>query len=62
MFYAGEPNSIKGREYRAFDWAAAERLVDQCLQSYDLRTTAVYTDGAPDQPQVAPAPGRQLRR
>ncbi|HZS02500.1 MAG TPA: 4-hydroxyphenylacetate 3-hydroxylase N-terminal domain-containing protein [Chloroflexota bacterium] len=50
MFYAGEPNAIKGREYRSFDWAAAERLVDHCLQSYDLRTPAASTtaaDGAP---------------
>jgi len=35
MFYAGEPSSIHGREYRNFDWAAAEAMVDQCLKSYD---------------------------
>ncbi len=47
MFYAGEPNAIKGREYRSFDWAAAERLVDQCLESYDLHTAPAATGGAP---------------
>lgn len=36
MFYAGEPASIHGREYRNFDWRAAEALVDRCLASYDL--------------------------
>jgi 4-hydroxyphenylacetate 3-monooxygenase len=46
MFYAGEPSAIKGREYRSFDWAAAERLVDDCLASYDLQTPAV-PDAAP---------------
>ncbi len=35
MFYAGEPAAIQGREFRAFDWAAAEALVDRCLGSYD---------------------------
>jgi 4-hydroxyphenylacetate 3-monooxygenase len=36
MFYAGEPASIQGREFRNFDWIAAEALVDRCLASYDL--------------------------
>ena len=36
MFYAGEPQAIHLREFRNFDWAAAEELVDQCLASYDL--------------------------
>lgn len=36
MFYAGEPAAIQGREYRNFDWAAAESLVDRCLASYTL--------------------------
>ena len=35
MFYAGEPAAIQGREFRSFDWAAAETLVDRCLASYD---------------------------
>lgn len=35
MFYAGEPASIHGREFRNFDWGAAEALVDRCLASYD---------------------------
>src|SRR5581483_3306040 len=35
MFYAGEPSSIQGREFRTFDWAAAEALVDRCLAGYD---------------------------
>jgi 4-hydroxyphenylacetate 3-monooxygenase len=40
MFYAGEPGAITGREFRSFDWAAAELLVDHCLASYDERTQA----------------------
>ena len=36
MFYAGEPGSIQGREFRTFNWAAAEALVDHCLASYDI--------------------------
>jgi 4-hydroxyphenylacetate 3-monooxygenase len=35
MFYAGEPGAIQGREFRNFDWAAAEALVDRCLAGYD---------------------------
>ena len=38
MFYAGEPAAIQGREFRTFDWAAAEALVDHCLASYDVTT------------------------
>ena len=38
MFYAGEPAAIQGREFRSFDWAAAEALVDHCLASYDVAT------------------------
>jgi 4-hydroxyphenylacetate 3-monooxygenase len=38
MFYAGEPAAIQGREFRSFDWAAAEALVDRCLASYDITT------------------------
>ena len=36
MFYAGEPAAIHGREFRNFDWSAAEAAVDRCLASYDL--------------------------
>ncbi|MGZ8444099.1 MAG: 4-hydroxyphenylacetate 3-hydroxylase family protein [Candidatus Binatia bacterium] len=36
MFYAGEPPAIQLREFRNFDWAAAEELVDKCLASYDM--------------------------
>lgn len=39
MFYAGEPSSIQGREFRTFDWAAAETLVDRCLAGYDVEKT-----------------------
>jgi 4-hydroxyphenylacetate 3-monooxygenase len=39
MFYAGEPAAIQGREFRSFDWAAAEALVDRCLASYDTATS-----------------------
>ncbi|HWH77426.1 MAG TPA: 4-hydroxyphenylacetate 3-hydroxylase C-terminal domain-containing protein, partial [Candidatus Binatus sp.] len=35
MFYAGEPAAIQGREFRNFDWPAAEALVDNCLASYE---------------------------
>jgi len=35
MFYAGEPSSIQGREFRTFDWVAAEASVDRCLAGYD---------------------------
>jgi 4-hydroxyphenylacetate 3-monooxygenase len=38
MFYAGEPTSIQGREFRTFDWAAVEALVDRCLATYDEST------------------------
>ena len=43
MFYAGEPSAVKGREYRAFDWAAAEAMVDRCLASYDVDTPSAST-------------------
>ena len=36
MFYAGPPAGVKLREFRSYNWADAERLVDDCLQSYDL--------------------------
>jgi 4-hydroxyphenylacetate 3-monooxygenase len=35
MFYAGEPPAIHGREFRSFDWTAAEESVDKCMASYD---------------------------
>ena len=38
MFYAGEPAAIQGREFRSFDWGAAEELVDHCLAGYDATT------------------------
>jgi 4-hydroxyphenylacetate 3-monooxygenase len=38
MFYAGQPAVVKAKEYRAYDWEAAEALVDRCLSSYDLST------------------------
>ena len=38
MFYAGEPAAIQGRQFRSFDWAAAEALVGRCLASYDAGT------------------------
>lgn len=39
MFYAGEPASIQGREFRNFDWTAAEAMVERCLRSYNETTT-----------------------
>lgn len=50
MFYAGEPNAIRGREYRTFDWAAADALVERCLRSYDLETVAASTRPPAPQP------------
>ncbi|PKB68668.1 MAG: hypothetical protein BZY82_00370 [SAR202 cluster bacterium Io17-Chloro-G3] len=38
LFYAGPPSVVKGREFRAYDWAGAERLVDHCLDSFELFT------------------------
>lgn len=38
MFYAGEPAVVQAKEYRSYDWTAAEALVDHCLSSYDLST------------------------
>ncbi len=35
MAYTGKPAAIRGREFRSFDWAAAEALIDRCLASYD---------------------------
>ena len=40
LFYAGAPAVVKGREFRAYDWADAERLVDHCLAGFDLSTSA----------------------
>jgi 4-hydroxyphenylacetate 3-monooxygenase len=48
MFYAGEPASIQGREFRNFDWAAAEALVDRCLASYDMDTSSVHATTSRD--------------
>jgi 4-hydroxyphenylacetate 3-monooxygenase len=45
MFYAGEPPVVRLREYRNFDWAGAQRLVDDCLGSYDLGTPAAGARG-----------------
>jgi 4-hydroxyphenylacetate 3-monooxygenase len=41
MFYAAGPEVVKGRAFRAYDWAKAEKLVDQCLSAYDLDSKAV---------------------
>ena len=38
LFYAGAPPVVKGRVFRAYNWADVERLVDQCLASFDLST------------------------
>jgi hypothetical protein len=38
MFYAGEPAVIQAKEYRTYNWTAAEALVDRRLSSYDLST------------------------
>lgn len=36
MFYAGQPAVVKAKEFRTYDWTAAEKLVDHCLESYGL--------------------------
>jgi 4-hydroxyphenylacetate 3-monooxygenase len=36
MFYAGEPAAIQAREFRTFNWAEVEDLVDRCLAGYDV--------------------------
>jgi 4-hydroxyphenylacetate 3-monooxygenase len=36
MFYAGQPAVVKAKEFRSYDWGAAERLVERCLESYEL--------------------------
>jgi 4-hydroxyphenylacetate 3-monooxygenase len=43
MFYAGPPAVVKTKEFATYNWADAERLVDQCLNSYDLTTEAAST-------------------
>jgi 4-hydroxyphenylacetate 3-monooxygenase len=36
IFYAGQPAVVQAKSYRWYDWRAAERLLDACLDSYDL--------------------------
>jgi 4-hydroxyphenylacetate 3-monooxygenase len=36
MFYAGATFVTKGHSFRTYDWAAADRLVEQMLASYDI--------------------------
>ena len=36
MFYAGQPSVVKAKAFNAYDWSAAEALVDHCLNSYSL--------------------------
>jgi 4-hydroxyphenylacetate 3-monooxygenase len=47
MFYAGEAPVIKMKEFRTYDWATAEALVDQCLTSYDLTTPSAGSQRTP---------------
>ena len=37
MFYAGATFVTKGHAFRTYDWAAADRLVQQMLGSYDFQ-------------------------
>ena len=46
MFYAAGPSVVRGRAYRTYDWAQAERLVDHCLEGYDLDTEAASLNQA----------------
>jgi 4-hydroxyphenylacetate 3-monooxygenase len=36
MFYAGQPAVVKMKANAAYDWAAAERLAEACLNSYSI--------------------------
>ena len=36
MCYAGQPAAVQVREYRTFDWGAADALVQRCLAGYDV--------------------------
>ena len=36
LFYAGSRTTVSMRAYKAFDFAEAKRLVDDCLNSYEL--------------------------
>ena len=36
LFYAGSRTTVSMREYKAFDFAAAKQLVEDCLTSYGL--------------------------
>lgn len=47
LFYAGSRTTVSLRAYKAFDFAAAKKLVDNCLDGYDLPTS----------PAVASTPG-----
>lgn len=52
MFYAGQPAVNKLKEFRAYDWTAAERLVDHCLSSYGLESEAASSARRSDLPST----------
>jgi 4-hydroxyphenylacetate 3-monooxygenase len=56
MFYAGQPAVIQAKEYRTYDWAAAEALVDRCLSSYDLCGTIDPSAGSGQAPSAGSGP------
>ena len=47
MFYAGEPGSIQGREFRSFDWAAAEACLDELGLGWLAEVWTLDTDDGP---------------
>jgi 4-hydroxyphenylacetate 3-monooxygenase len=46
MFYAGATFVTKGHSYRTYDWAGADRLVQDMLDSYDLNGVAASAKAA----------------
>jgi 4-hydroxyphenylacetate 3-monooxygenase len=46
MFYAGATFVTKGHSYRTYDWAAADRLVQRMLDSYDLNGVSASSSKA----------------
>jgi 4-hydroxyphenylacetate 3-monooxygenase len=46
MFYSGATFVTKGHSFRTYDWADAERLLDQMLGSYEMESSAVSARAA----------------
>jgi 4-hydroxyphenylacetate 3-monooxygenase len=46
MFYSGATFVTKGHSYRTYDWAGADRLVQNMLDSYDLNGASTSSEAA----------------